>query len=100
MNLGKILKGLGHKVAVQKLGWWQSIRLWRIFRKLCETLLTVEKMMQDGKIDATERKELATKVIVDVLDELGINLPLNDVSAFIDLAVSLFNNLGIFKKKG
>ena len=92
---GKLGYGAVKAVTIPVFSW----NLLGVLKEVGDIILTVERMMQDGKIDASERRELAVKAITIALGHFGIGLSTEQIGALVDAIVAVLNATGVMKKK-
>ena len=100
ISIGTIFKTLGFQVAQRvSVPFWAGIKVSEIIKDIIEVITTVERMMQDGQIDAAERRALAAKGIHMVFNQFGIGVTEEACGYFVDVLVAILNSVGVLKKK-
>lgn len=100
ISIGNIFQTLGYQIASRvSVPFWAGIKVSEIIKDIIEIIATVEKMMQDGQIDAAERRELAAKGIHMALGQFGIGASEEACGYFVDVLVAILNSVGILKKR-
>jgi len=100
VSIGSIFKTLGYQIASRvSVPFWAGIKVSEIIKDIIEVITTVEKMMEDGIIDAAERRALAAKGIHMALGQFGIGVSEEAAGYFVDVIVAILNSVGVLKKK-
>ena len=73
------------------------VKIWNLVKDLIEVVVTVEKMMEDGVIDASERKAIASQVVLIIAEQSGIVIDPLKLNTVIDAVVIIVD---MFVKKG
>lgn len=73
------------------------VKIWNLVKDIIDVVSTVEKMMDDGVIDASERKQIASQVILIIAEQAGIFIDPIKLNTVIDAVVIIID---MFNKKG
>jgi len=98
ISISGIFNTLGYQIQRISVPFWAGLQVSHIIKDIIEVITTVEQMMQDGQIDAGERRQLAGKAIHMILEKFGIIITEEQAGSFVDVVVAILNKVGVLKK--